>query len=95
MARIVTNEEVNALHAEAFGHSVDDDDWNDPLGRHSFSWATARDERGLVAFVNTIWDGLVHAFVKATNAAARTRRHGVGARLIEVARKHSANAGCE
>ena len=95
MARIVTNEEVNALHAEAVGHSVDDDDWNDRLGRHSVSWATARDEPDWLGFTNTIWDGLVRAFVEDTNAAARARRHGVGARLIEVARKHSANAGCE
>ncbi len=90
-----TNQEVNVLHAEAFDHPVDDDDWKERLGRHSLGWVTARDARGLVGFVNIIWDGLVHAFVEDTIVADRARRHGVGAGLIEVARTHSADAGCE
>ena len=38
---------------------------------------------------------MVHAFVEDTMGAARARRQGVGVRLIDVAREHSANAGCE
>lgn len=90
-----TNEEVNALHAEAFDHPPFDDDWASQLDRHSLGWVTARDGRGLVGFVNIIWDGLVHAFVEDTIVASRARRHGVGATLIAVAREHAANAGCE
>lgn len=90
-----SNEEVNALHAEAFGHQPVDDEWNDRLARLSLGWATARDDAGLVGFVNVVWDGPVHAFVVDTSVASRARRQGVGARLIEVARDEAAAAGCE
>lgn len=89
------NREVNALHAEAFEHRLVDVDWDDQLGRLSLGWVTARDDHGLVGFVNIIWDGLVHAFVQDTIVAVRARRQGVGVRLIEVARESSAAAGCE
>ena len=90
-----SNEEVNALHAEAFEHHLVEHDWNDQLGRLSLGWVTARDDQSLVGFVNIIWDGLVHAFVEDTAVALRARRRGIGARLIAVARKHAAEAGCE
>jgi GNAT superfamily N-acetyltransferase len=38
------NDEVNALHAEAFGHRVLDDDWWAQLNRHSLGWVCARDD---------------------------------------------------
>lgn len=90
-----SNDEVNALHAEAFDHRPFDDDWNDQLGRLSLGWVTARDEHGLVGFVNVIWDGLVHAFIEDTAVALRARRRGIGAQLIRTAREHAAAAGCE
>lgn len=90
-----TDHEVNALHAEAFGHRLFEDGWNDQLHRLSLGWVTARDDQGLVGFVNVIWDGLVHAFVEDTAVALRARRRGIGARLIETAREHAAAAGCE
>ncbi|MBF4632755.1 GNAT family N-acetyltransferase [Clavibacter michiganensis subsp. phaseoli] len=90
-----TNQEVNVLHAEAFGHRLFEDDWNDQLGRLSLGWVTARDDQGLVGFVNIIWDGLVHAFVEDTAVALRARRRGIGACLIDTARQHAAAAGCE
>jgi hypothetical protein len=65
-----TNQEVNGLHAEAFDHRLFEDDWNDQLGRLSLGWVAARDDQGLVGFVNIIWNGLVHAFVEDTAAAA-------------------------
>jgi hypothetical protein len=71
-----TNEEVNALHAEAFDHFVFDDDWIDQLSRLSLGWVIARDAQGLVGFVNIIWDGLTHAFVEDTAVALRARRRG-------------------
>jgi GNAT superfamily N-acetyltransferase len=90
-----TDREVDVLHAEAFDHRLFDDDWNDQLGRLSLGWVTARDDQGLVGFVNIIWDGSVHAFVEDTAVALRARRRGIGARLIEMAREHAAAAGCE
>lgn len=90
-----TNKEVDALHAEAFDHHPGDEDWNDRVGRLSLGWVVARDELGLVGFVNVIWDGRVHAFIVDTIVAMRAQRHGVGARLIEVAREHASAAGCE
>lgn len=89
-----TNAEVEALHAEAFGHEPGDDDWGGRLARHSLGWVVARDERGLVGFVNVVGDGGVHAFVLDTAVARRARRRGVGARLLAVAREHAAAAGC-
>lgn len=87
--------EVNALHAEAFEHAPVDDDWDDRLRRLSLGWVIARDDDGLVGFVNVAWDGGAHAFIVDTIVAARARRHGVGARLIEMARASAADAGCE
>lgn len=89
------NDEVNLLHAEGFEHRYFDDDWNSMLERHSVGWVTARDEDGLVGFVNAVWDGGVHAFVEDTLVAVRGRRHGVGKRLIETATAGARAAGCE
>ncbi|MCU1528291.1 MAG: hypothetical protein JWP75_2054 [Frondihabitans sp.] len=90
-----TNDEVNALHAEAFEHRLFDDDWLRQLDRHSVGWVTARDAEGLVGFVNVVWDGLVHAFLEDTIVARRARHRGVGARLVMSARDGSRVAGCE
>jgi len=46
------NAEVNALHAEAFHHSLLDDDWKRQVHEHSLGWVCARDDDGLVGFVN-------------------------------------------
>jgi len=57
------NTEPNALHAEAFGHRVLDDDWETQVRRHSVGWVCARDGGDLVGFVNVPWDGDTHAFI--------------------------------
>ena len=90
-----TNDEINVLHAEAFEHRVLDDNWLTPLTTLSLGWVTARDEDGLVGFVNVIWDGGVHAFIEDTAVAERVRRRGIGRRLIAVAREHATAAECE
>ena len=87
--------EVDALHAEAFGHPAGDVAWNERVARLSLGWVTARDDDGLVGFVNVPWDGAVHAFVVDTSVALRARRRGIGVRLVEVVREHAAAAGCE
>jgi GNAT superfamily N-acetyltransferase len=89
------NPEVNALHAEGFGHRVLDDDWRGQVERHSLGWVCARDGTDLVGFVNLAWDGGVHAFVLDTLAASRARRHGIGTALVARAVEAARDAGCE
>ena len=92
------NAEVNALHAEAFGHPIFDSggwDWKSQVQRHSLGWVCARDEGSLVGFVNVAWDGAVHAFVLDTMVAKSIRRHGIGTELVAVAVTGAREAGCE
>ena len=91
----VRNPELNALHAEGFGHRLLDDDWEAQLAGHSLGWVCARDDGKLVGFVNVAWDGGVHAFILDTLVAARAARQGVGTSLVAVARDEARQAGCE
>jgi hypothetical protein len=79
------NAEANALHAEAFGHRVLDDDWNGQVRGHSLGWVCARRGGDLVGFVNVAWDGGVHAFILDTVVALDARREGIGKGLIAAA----------
>jgi GNAT superfamily N-acetyltransferase len=90
-----TNAEVNALHAEGFGHMVLVDDWRGQVERHSLGWVCARDGGDLVGFVNVPWDGAVHAFVLDTLVTARARRKGIATKMIGVAVEAARAAGCE
>jgi GNAT superfamily N-acetyltransferase len=76
------NAEVNALHAEGFGHRPLDDDWRAQVSAHSLGWACAR-------------DGAVHAFILDTLVTAAARRRGTGAGLVSLARDEARAAGCE
>ena len=104
-----TNEEVNALHAEAFQTGLyDESEWNwvELTGRHSLGWVVAREGgaggeggeggegRKLVGFVNVLWDGLVHAWLQDTMVAASARGRGVGTALVDRAREGAKAAGC-
>jgi GNAT superfamily N-acetyltransferase len=89
------NVEVNALHAEAFAHSVLDDDWRGQVARHSLGWVCARDDGELVGFVNAPWDGGVHAFVLDTIVAQARRGQGIGTQLVAIAVAEARAAGCE
>lgn len=89
------NSEVNALHAEAFGHPVLDDDWQCQLERHSLGWVCAREDGDdLVGFVNVPWDGGVHAFILDTIVAAKVSRQGIGTQLVAIATAEARTAGC-
>jgi hypothetical protein len=46
-----TNAELNALHAEGFGHRLLDDDWQGQVSRHSLGWVCAREDGELAGFV--------------------------------------------
>lgn len=91
-------EEVNALHADAFGtrvYSESEWNWRELVERHSLGWVVARDGDSLVGFVNVIWDGLVHAWIQDTMVAVTAGRQGVGTELVAVARDAARDAGCE
>ena len=89
------NAEVNALHAEGFGHRIRSDDWWAQVQRHSLGWVCARDGADLVGFVNVAWDGDCHAFLLDTLVTVRVRRQGVGTRLVALAAQQAGAAGCE
>jgi GNAT superfamily N-acetyltransferase len=90
-----TNDAVNRLHAEGFGHRVLDDDWWGQVNRHSLGWVVAHDGDELVGFVNVPWDGGIHAFILDTLTTARVQRQGIGTELVAVAAREAARAGCE
>jgi GNAT superfamily N-acetyltransferase len=87
--------DVNALHAEGFGHPVLATGWREQVERHSLGWVCAHDADRLVGFVNVAWDGGVHAFVVDTVVAAGARHRGIGVGLLDVARREARAAGCE
>jgi GNAT superfamily N-acetyltransferase len=86
---------VNALHAEAFGHRVLDDDWLGQVEGHSLGWVCARRGERFVGFVNVAWDGGVHAFILDTIVAADAQREGIGKALVTTAVSESKRWGCE
>ncbi len=93
-----TNDEVNALHAEAFDTRVftaEEWDWLALTAAHSLGWVTARDGDALVGFVNVVWDGLVHAWLQDTMVAGSARHRGVGVGVVRAAQAGAADAGCE
>ena len=94
-----TNDEVAALHAEAFEtmvFSADEWDWEVLCERHSLGWVVARSsEGGLVGFLNVLWDGLVHAWLQDVMVARSGRGAGVGTELVTVAQIAAKAAGCE
>jgi len=94
-----TDDEVNALHAEAFDtrvFSAEEWSWRDLTAAHSFGWVVARDEhRHLVGFVNVLWDGFVHAFIEDTMVSSSVRRQGVGRAVVARAAEEARAAGCE
>jgi GNAT superfamily N-acetyltransferase len=87
--------EAEVLHAEGFGHAVTDYDWAGQFSRHSLGWACARRDGKLIGLVNVAWDGGSHAFILDLIVTLEERRHGVGAHLVETAKRESAAAGCE
>jgi GNAT superfamily N-acetyltransferase len=95
---LFTNQEVNALHAEAFNTALfSDAEWNwvQLVQQHSLGWVVARQGEQLVGFVNVVWDGLVHAWLQDTMVAATARGQGIGTTLVARARDGAKAAGCE
>lgn len=92
------NDEVNALHAEAFEtrvFSAEEWNWVELVARHSLGWVVARDGEQLVGFVNVVWDGLVHAWLQDVMVARSARHCGLGRALVQSAAQGATDAGCE
>jgi GNAT superfamily N-acetyltransferase len=92
------NDELNALHAEAFQTRVlggSEWDWRALVDRHSLGWVLGRQGTQLVGFVNVVWDGLVHAWIQDTMVAASARHQGIATQLVAMARDAARDAGCE
>jgi len=90
-----TNDELNALHAEGFGHRLLQDDWVTQVERYSLGWVCLRLAGRLIGFVNVAWDGGVHAFLLDTVIAEPMRRKGLATLLVEEAIKQAKATGCE
>ena len=93
-----SNDEVNALHAEAFEtrvFSAEEWDWVALSARHSLGWATARTDGALVGFVNVPWDGFVHAWLQDVMVTTSERHAGIGVALVRAAVEGARTAGCE
>lgn len=87
--------ELEALHAEGFGHQPVAFDWKSQVEGHSLGWVCAREGENLIGFVNVAWDGAGHAFILDTLVAGRARRQGIGKRLVAVAVEKARETGCE
>src|SRR5687767_9140315 len=79
------NQELNGLHAEAFGHPILEINWSGQLKTHSLGWVTAREAGELVGFVNVPWDGAIHAFILDTIVSPKRTRQGIGRQLLALA----------
>lgn len=92
------NDELNVLHAEAFGAPPDDAppaEWRERVSTHSLGWVVAREADALVGFVNVPWDGFAHAWLQDAMVAASARRSGVGKQLAAIATASARQASCE
>lgn len=92
------NDEINGLHAEAFGGRVFGDaewDWEALVARHSMGWVVARDGDQLAGFLNVVWDGFTHAWLQDVMVATSSRHRGVGAQMVATAADAARSAGCE
>lgn len=86
---------LSRLHHRAFGSdSTSAIPWASRLANHSLLWVTARDESGLIGFVNVISDGGVHAVILDTVVDPERQGEGVGRGLVEVAASAVRQAGC-
>jgi hypothetical protein len=61
-----TDDEYLVLHEGVFGSSVDAqaEGWRASIDLRSLGWVTARARDLLTGFVNVVWDGRVHAWIK-------------------------------
>lgn len=91
----LTDPELSALHAAAFGHPLTVIPWQQRLADHSVTWITARLDGRLVGFVNVVGDGGVHAILLDTCVALELQGQGVGMSLVAAASEEARRSGCQ
>lgn len=89
------DDELNHLHADAFGHQVFHDEWNAQLAQFSIGWVTARQNGDLVGFLNVVGDGGIHAWLQDVIVSTGARRTGLGVRMVKTATENARALGCE
>lgn len=94
LAEPVGDDELNSLHAAAFGHEVLTIPWNERLRRNSLFWVTARRGGTLVGFVNVIGDGGAHAVLLDTCVHPDAQGVGIGRALVAAAADEARSRGC-
>ncbi len=90
----VTNEELNALFADAWPGPRQSEDFG-PVLRRSLSYVCAYQEGKLVGFVNVAWDGGTHAFLLDPTVRSEHRRQGIGRQLARRAEELARKSGAE
>ena len=91
----VDDDELDALHGRAFGHSPSGRRWNVQLEAHSLGWVTARKGAPLCGFANIAWDGKDHAFLVDVIVAPEHQSGGIGQRLVRGAVEGARQSGCQ
>ena len=89
----VTNDELNSLFANAWGHG-EPTDFNRVL-EHSLAYICAYHSNRLIGFVNVAWDGGVHSFILDTTVHKDFQRRGIGLQLVKQAETEARNRGME
>jgi GNAT superfamily N-acetyltransferase len=89
----VTNEELNALFADAWpDHEIHD---FAPILDRSLGYVCAYQGNRLVGFVNVAWDGAKHAFLLDTIVRPDMQRRGIGLELVGRAKALAGKSGAE
>ena len=90
----ISDAEVNGLTRSYGGQA--EDGWWDRIRPHSLGWSTAHLPDGTpVGFANVAWDGSDHAFLLDPKVRRDLQRRGIATRLVRLAARHAAEAGCE
>lgn len=90
----VTNEELNALYADAWPGPCEERDFAAVLER-SLVHVCAYRGNELVGFAYVAWDGGVHAFLLEPTVRSDLRRRGIGTNLLRLAVEAAREAGAE
>ncbi len=70
------NAEVNALHAEGFGHRILDDDWKDQLLRHSLVGSVLG--RGASWLGTSTYRGMAQLTLSSSTPSSRSKPDAAG-----------------
>ena len=96
----VADEQIEALHSNAFHHPPSHKSWTEQLRWHSLGWVTAWVENSwldseLVGFANVAWDGGRHSFLIDVAVNPGHQHMGIGEELVRRAAEAARDRGCE